>query len=565
MFCREEKMQSKFQAAHKLWATVVLLSIIALTAALRIRLLEVPLDRDEGGYGYTAQLILQGVPPFAHAYDMKMPGLYYVYALILLVFGQTTIGIHLGLLVINSVTIVLLYLIGKRLFDTTVGITAAAAYAVMSLSQAVWGFSTNAEYLLLAPALAGILLLLRGLDSSRIGYFFGGGLLLGTAFIIKHQGIFFAGFAAFYLFLCVLKKPKNQRNRCIRQYLFFLLGLTIPFSVLCLYFWIIGLFDKFWFWLFKYPQEYAYRISFQQGVEFFVNQIARMAPSAIGLWLLAAVGLIALLRKKHLRHRLLFMVLFFLFSLLALVPGYYFYPHYFVLILPVLAILTGLGADSTAALLKNSRSSIIKAVLPILLVAAAIVYALIAEKAYLFELTPAAISRAAFGLNPFPESVKIADYIKNNSRPGDEVAIIGSEPQIFFYTRCRSATSHIYIYPLVGSHKYASSMQQEMIHQIEAAQPHFLIFVYIPDSWLMDKKSDRSILNWSQDYIKAQYTFVGTVNILLDGTSIYNWSPDAAKNKPPSDYWIAVFERKTPEGGSPPPDSPKRWIPPARL
>ena len=544
-------MQSKFPASHKLWATVVLLSIIAATAALRIRLLEVPLDRDEGGYAYTAQLILQGIPPFAHVYDMKMPGLYYVYALILLLFGQTTMGIHLGLLVINSVTIAMLYLIGKRLFDATVGITAAAAYAVMSLSQAVGGFSANAEYLLLAPALAGILLLLIGLDSPRSRYFFGGGLLLGTAFIIKHQGIFFAGFTTFYLFLCVLKKPKNQRSRCIRQYLFFLLGLIIPFSVLCLYFWSIGLFDKFWFWLFEYTREYASRISFHRGMEFFINQVARIAPSAIGLWLLAAIGLIALLSKKHLRHRLLFMALFFLFSLLALIPGYYFYPHYFVLILPVLAILAGLGAGSVAALLASNRP-VLKMIVPILLTAAAITYTIVAERVYLFELTPAAVSRAAFSMNPFPESVRIGEYIKNHSRPGDTVAILGSEPQICFYSHRRSATSHIYIYPLVGAHKYASSMQQEMIREIEAAQPHFLIFVYIPDSWMMDKKADSSILKWFTNYSAANYDHVGTVQIMLDGTPVYDWGPDAAKNKPQSDYWIAVLERKTPEGASTP-------------
>jgi len=557
-------MQSKFPASHKLWATVVLLSIIAATAALRIRLLEVPLDRDEGGYAYTAQLILQGIPPFAIAYDMKMPGLYYVYALILLLFGQSTVGIHLGLMVINSVTIVLLYLIGKRLFDTTVGITAAAAYAVMSLSQAVCGFSTNAEYLLLAPALGGILLLLIGLDSPRSRYFFGGGLLLGTAFIIKHQGIFFAGFTTFYLFLCVLKKPKNQRSRCIRQYLFFLLGLIIPFSVLCLYFWSIGLFDKFWFWLFEYTREYASRISFHRGMEFFINQVARIAPSAIGLWLLAAIGLIALLSKKHLRHRLLFMALFFLFSLLALIPGYYFYPHYFVLILPVLAILAGLGTGSVAALLASNRP-VLKMIVPILLTAAAITYTIVAERVYLFELTPAAVSRAAFRMNPFPESVRIGEYIKNHSRPGDTVAILGSEPQICFYSHRRSATSHIYIYPLVGAHKYASSMQQEMIREIEAAQPHFLLFVYIPDSWMMDKKADSSILKWFTNYSDANYDHVGTVQIMLDGTPVYDWGIDAAKNKPQSDYWIAVLERKTSEGAPPPADSPKRSIPPARL
>src|SRR5207245_10177461 len=62
------------------WA---LLGLIVLgAAALRLRLLDVPLDRDEGEYGYFAQLLLQGVPPYAQAYNLKLPGIYGVYAAI---------------------------------------------------------------------------------------------------------------------------------------------------------------------------------------------------------------------------------------------------------------------------------------------------------------------------------------------------------------------------------------------------------------------------------------------------------------------------------------------------
>jgi len=152
------------------WGLVLLIVIGA--AALRIRLLDIPLDRDEGGYAYTAQLILQGIPPFERAYDMKMPGLYYVYAIILAVFGQTTQGIHFGLLVINAATIVLMFVLGRRLLDSAAGVMAAGSYAVMSLSQHIEGFSANAEQLLVLPMLAGIILLLQAIDSQRKKSFF---------------------------------------------------------------------------------------------------------------------------------------------------------------------------------------------------------------------------------------------------------------------------------------------------------------------------------------------------------------------------------------------------------
>ena len=46
-----------------LWYWVMLLIAIAFTAGLRIRLLDVPLERDEGEYAYAGQLILRAIPP----------------------------------------------------------------------------------------------------------------------------------------------------------------------------------------------------------------------------------------------------------------------------------------------------------------------------------------------------------------------------------------------------------------------------------------------------------------------------------------------------------------------
>lgn len=54
--------------------------IVVVTAGIRLRLLELPLDRDEGEYAYFGQLLLQGIPPYATAYNFKMPGIYGIYA-----------------------------------------------------------------------------------------------------------------------------------------------------------------------------------------------------------------------------------------------------------------------------------------------------------------------------------------------------------------------------------------------------------------------------------------------------------------------------------------------------
>ena len=54
--------------------------VFVLVVAIRLRLLGIPLERDEGEYAYAGQLLLEGRPPYELAYNMKFPGTYAAYA-----------------------------------------------------------------------------------------------------------------------------------------------------------------------------------------------------------------------------------------------------------------------------------------------------------------------------------------------------------------------------------------------------------------------------------------------------------------------------------------------------
>src|ERR1700719_5289910 len=111
---------------------------------MRIRLLGIPLDSAEGEYAYAGQLMLQGIPPYKLAYNMKFPGTYAAYAGIMSIFGQTITGIHLGLLLVNAATITLIFFLGRRLVNSTAGIAAAMTYAALCLSPTVLGLASHA-------------------------------------------------------------------------------------------------------------------------------------------------------------------------------------------------------------------------------------------------------------------------------------------------------------------------------------------------------------------------------------------------------------------------------------
>src|SRR5262245_36915724 len=125
-----------------------------------------PLERDEGEYAYAGQLILQGVPPYKDAYNMKLPGTYAAYAVIMAILGQTPSGIHLGVALINCASILLIFFIGRKILDEPAGIVAAISYALLSTSQSVLGLAGHATHFVVLPALGGTLLLLRAREQA---------------------------------------------------------------------------------------------------------------------------------------------------------------------------------------------------------------------------------------------------------------------------------------------------------------------------------------------------------------------------------------------------------------
>src|SRR5215471_6507550 len=97
---------------NRAWLIVGL--AILFVAAIRVRLRDMPLERDEGEYAFAGQLLLQGVPPYKEAYNMKLPGTYAAYALIMGLLGQTPTGIHLGVAAVNIASIILVFLLGRK-------------------------------------------------------------------------------------------------------------------------------------------------------------------------------------------------------------------------------------------------------------------------------------------------------------------------------------------------------------------------------------------------------------------------------------------------------------------
>jgi hypothetical protein len=499
------------------WWTLAVI-IFGLTVAIRIRLLGIPLERDEGEYAYAGQLILQGIPPYKLAYNMKFPGTYAAYAVIMSIFGQTMTGIHLGLLLVNAATIALIFFLGRRLVNTATGLVAAASYAVLSVSLGVQGFAAHATHFVMLPALGGMLLLLDQSGRQAFGRLFASGLLFGVGLLMKQPAVFFVLFGAIYLGCRDIRRL--GLNAAVRNNLIFDTGAILPFGLTCLLLWHAGVFGKFWFWTIDYAHQYGSLVPLSAGMRVFT----KMAPEVVGssgwtLWTLAGVALITYVWRIRSSPERVFLIGLFLVSVAAVCAGLFFRPHYFVLLLPAISLLVGVLIADMERLL-NTRSYAART-LPLLLAAAAIGLPMVGEQNFLLGRPVDSIPRYVYGESPFVESIQIAKYIREHSSPEDTIAVLGSEPQIYFYSHRHSATGYIYTYGLMEPQKYARQMQQEMIHEIEEARPKYLVSVVIDDSWSFWGKSDRYIFNWANEYTAQNYDAVAFVNIMPAETDYF--------------------------------------------
>lgn len=166
------------------------------------------------------------------------------------------------------------------------------------------------------------------------------------------------------------------------------------------------------------------------------------------------------------------------------------------------------------------------------------------QRAHFFSLSPNNYSRAIYGENPFIESQLVASYIREHSSADARVAVIGSEPEIYFYARRHSATGYIYTYALMENQPYAARMQQEMAREIEAAKPAFIVLVAYKYSWLGRDDSSNDIFDWEAKYTREFYEADVTIGLQPDGQIVWLPGANLTNFNGPLKQFMVIYHRK---------------------
>jgi hypothetical protein len=145
-----------------------------------------------------------------------------------------------------------------------------------------------------------------------------------------------------------------------------------------------------------------------------------------------------------------------------------------------------------------------------------------------WSATPDKAAYAIYGTSIFEEAEKLGLYLRAeaernpgpdprpstlNARPDLTLAVIGSEPEIYFYSHLRSATGFLYTYPMMEPQPFAAKMQEDMMAEIERARPEYVVYVSDDLSWLRLPNSDTRIDGLWKSYWSRNLDLVNTYPI----------------------------------------------------
>jgi hypothetical protein len=137
-------------------------------------------------------------------------------------------------------------------------------------------------------------------------------------------------------------------------------------------------------------------------------------------------------------------------------------------------------------------------------------------------------------LEPFPEAIEIGRYLEAHSEPGDRIAVLGAEPEIFFYAHRRSATGYIYVYGVWENQQFADRMAEEMVREIETAQPRYVVVEFVPPK----------LLDWASRYLEHGFELEGRVEMISNDRTEYYWGAESRVRALSPSRSIYVFKRR---------------------
>ena len=423
-----------------------LLGIAAASVLLRIPFLDVPMITDEGGYSYVAHFWSAEYELYRDIPFYRPQAIFYLYQAIFATLGDDVFAIRLFAGLFNALTVVAMGMMARMVFSPRIGLISAAIFALFSVGPSMEGFTANGEIFAQLPIVLSALLAWRKQWAWA-------GLAAAAAFLLKPSGLsalFLAGGWAF-------ASGASFRGA-------FKVGLTFGIGLLpsILHGAWIG-WEYYWESMVTHRAKYATEESRALG-----TQLARLAAGAgntVASWGLPAAFSLAGLARKLGRAEA-FGLMWLATSLVGMAMGGFWFEHYFIQLLPPLALLGGAGL----ARWPRDRSGLLLGV-PLLLATWSF-----AGEVPLWAADPEEISWRIYEKPTYLVSRDVADYVAANTDEDDSIFVAFSQAQVYYLARRKASFPHMYY----ADFAYSQELFDGALESIRQGEPAMIVVFQPP-------------------------------------------------------------------------------------
>ncbi len=414
-----------------------LILILGIQLLLRIPFLAEPMEGDEGAYAYMAQGLLQGEVLYQDTFDHKPPGIYFIYAAIFKLFGESLAVLRYFTAFYSLVTTLAVFIVAAMLLGSSGGLIAALFYAIFSNGPFLEGTSSNSEVFMILPMILAFLFCLAASKRKSLLLFFLAGFLAGLAGMIKQVAFF--NFAVLFGFAFFDPDSENK----LMNIASLILGFFVPVFGFSLYFLAQGAFKEFlhnsFLINFLYIRPFVGVVNIEWGT-LNLYRIAYLFLEESILFILGTYATVYILLRNRKKNALL-LVFWAFSSCLGVLIGRYLFGHYFVQLLPPLAIL------SAYAVIKWKESHLPLKINVLLIGFFTLLGLVIILTFYKFYVvySPDEISYARYRIDNLSLAREAAQIVEGRTSPSDNIMVWGTDPQVYFYSKRRYPGRYIYL------------------------------------------------------------------------------------------------------------------------
>ena len=504
-------MEVSIKDKRPAWVLPALVSVMTLVGLMSLVELPVPPGRDQGIFLYHGWGLIEGLVPYRDMWDHKPPGIYFLYAIALKLFGHRYVAVNVLDIFWRLATVAAVYLVAARLYGRREGLIAAIFYGVWAavIGSGFW-WTAQAEGFMVLPLVLSVYFYFRDDIAASVL----GGICVAAAMLLKTTAFLMLVFLLAHVLITPRKtwEPFPKRSKALS----FTFGIIFVAAPLSLYFLFSYAFDDLWETVVTFNL-------YHSGVTFPISEFFQkfrflfyfFPPFWLAVWIKAASNPEE--KNKHVGFVTVWLIVTLL---MVLVQRKYFLYHFFMLIGPAAVLAArGLGiildyVFSRNAFLKRALIGIVTALWIIAGTAYWIrwVYWPYPIHYRSFEFMSGKIGKGEyFGrfIDPkgdinLVEDRAVAAYVRDRTRPGDKVLVWGFEPLVNFWAVRFAPTRFNSNYPLTfkPSHGVTIRLREKwrkaFIGEIQKAPPIYIAVVHHDINALENESSDVQLKEFSE-------------------------------------------------------------------